>query len=199
MTDHAALRAAGEDFLVALGGVDVVIANAGVSRGTLTEYAEDLAVFERVVATNVTATVATFTPFIGAMKKQAAAGSRDCRLVGIASVAGIRGLPGSEAYSASKAAVISYCESLRVELKRSGIRFTVPRDLSLLEALEQNNVDTPSLCRGGACGQCELEVCDATGAIVHHDVYLSPEERASGRKIMPCVSRLDGGCLVLNH
>ena len=122
VTDHAALHAAAEDFIAATGGIEVVIANAGISRGTLTEYAEDLAVFERILATNVMATVATFAPFIAQMKRQAAAGSRDCRLVGIGSVAGIRGLPGSEAYSASKAAVISYCESLRVELKRSGIR-----------------------------------------------------------------------------
>jgi short-subunit dehydrogenase len=42
--------------------------------------------------------------------------------VGIGSVAGIRGLPGAEAYSASKAAVISYCESLRLEMKPHGIR-----------------------------------------------------------------------------
>lgn len=122
VTDHAALHAAADDFLAAAGGIEVVIANAGISRGTLTEYSEDLAVFERILATNVTATVATFAPFIAAMKRQAAAGSRHCRLVGIASVAGIRGLPGSEAYSASKAAVISYCESLRVELRQSGIR-----------------------------------------------------------------------------
>ena len=68
------------------------------------------------------ATVATFAPFIGAMKSQLAAGQSAPRLVGIASVAGIRGLPGAEAYSASKAAVISYCESLRVELSRYRIR-----------------------------------------------------------------------------
>lgn len=122
VTDRAALAAAARDFLEAHDGADVVIANAGISAGTLTEYAEDLDVLERILATNVTATAATFAPFIAAMKRQARAGSRDCRLVGIASVAGIRGLPGAEAYSASKAAVISYCESLRVELKSSGIR-----------------------------------------------------------------------------
>lgn len=122
VTDHAALAAAAADFLAAEGGIDVVIANAGVSQGTLTEYQDDLPVFERIIATNVGATVASFAPFIAAMKQQAQAGSRDCRLVGIASVAGIRGLPGSGAYSASKAAVISYCESLRVELRDSGIR-----------------------------------------------------------------------------
>lgn len=119
VTDHAALAAAAADFLAAAGGIEVVIANAGVSQGTLTEYAEDLAVFERIFATNVTATVASFTPFLRAMKAQA--NRHDCRLVGIASVAGIRGLPGAGAYSASKAAVIAYCESLRVELRDSGI------------------------------------------------------------------------------
>jgi short-subunit dehydrogenase len=44
------------------------------------------------------------------------------RLVGIGSVAGIRGLPGAGAYSASKAAVLCYCESLRLELKPFGIK-----------------------------------------------------------------------------
>lgn len=122
VTDHAALADAANDFIGATGGAEVVIANAGISQGTLTEYAEDLAVFERIIATNVTATVATFAPFIALMKQQAQAGSRDCRLVGIGSVAGIRGLPGAGAYSASKSAVISYCESLRVELNGSGIK-----------------------------------------------------------------------------
>lgn len=122
VTDHAALATAAADFIESAQGIDIVIANAGISRGTLTEYAEDLQVFEQVFATNVTATVATFAPFIATMQAQAKAGDRNCRLVGIGSVAGIRGLPGAGAYSASKAAVISYCESLRVELKKSGIK-----------------------------------------------------------------------------
>jgi NAD(P)-dependent dehydrogenase (short-subunit alcohol dehydrogenase family) len=122
VTDRSGLAAAAADFIATFGGVDIAIANAGVSRGTLTEYAEDLDVFERIFATNVSATVATFAPFIAQMKAQAAAGSDACRLVGIASVAGVRGLPGSGAYSASKAAVRSYCESLRVELRGSGVR-----------------------------------------------------------------------------
>ena len=121
VTDHAALAEAAADFLDHAGGIDIVIANAGVSRGTLTEHAEDLPVIERIMAINVVGMAATFSPFIAAMKKQAQQGEA-CRLVGIASVAGIRGLPGSEAYSASKAAVISYCEALRVELRASGIR-----------------------------------------------------------------------------
>jgi NAD(P)-dependent dehydrogenase (short-subunit alcohol dehydrogenase family) len=122
VTDHAALAHAAEDFITAFGGVDTVIASAGISQGTLTEYAGDIAVFERIVATNLLSTVATFAPFIATLKAQVQAGNTEGRLVGIASVAGIRGLPGAEAYSASKAAVISYCESLRVELKKSGIK-----------------------------------------------------------------------------
>ena len=122
VTDHAALRSAAESFVASSGGIDVVIANAGISQGTLTEYVEDLAVFERIIATNVSATVATFSPFIPVMKALPQQARERCRLVGIGSVAGIRGLPGAGAYSASKAAVISYCESLRVELRSSGIK-----------------------------------------------------------------------------
>lgn len=120
VNDHAALHAAAADFIQKSGQVDVVIASAGISVGTLTELSEDLAVFRRVMDTNVLATVATFAPFIEHMKSSANA--HNCRLVGIASVAGIRGLPGASAYSASKAAVISYCESLRVELRSSGVK-----------------------------------------------------------------------------
>ena len=116
--DHAAIAGAAQAFLAHAGGIDVVIANAGISVGTLTEFAEDIPVFADVIATNVVATAATFAPFIAAMRAQ----RTPARLVGIGSVAGIRGLPGAEAYSASKAAVISYCESLRLELKPLGIR-----------------------------------------------------------------------------
>ncbi|MET3106158.1 NAD(P)-dependent dehydrogenase (short-subunit alcohol dehydrogenase family) [Oxalobacteraceae bacterium GrIS 2.11] len=118
VTDHAALQQAAAEFNRISGGAHIVIANAGISRGTLTEHVEDLPVFEKIIATNLLATVATFAPFILPMKAQ----GQPCRLVGIGSVAGIRGLPGAEAYSASKAAVISYCESLRLELRDSAIR-----------------------------------------------------------------------------
>jgi NAD(P)-dependent dehydrogenase (short-subunit alcohol dehydrogenase family) len=116
--DASALLAAADDFIARFGAPDIVIANAGVSAGTLTERAEDLDAFRRIMDTNVFGMAATFSPFIAAMK--AAGGER--RLVGIASVAGIRGLAGAEAYSASKAAAISYLESLRLEMQPCGIR-----------------------------------------------------------------------------
>lgn len=118
VTDAPALHAAALDFIGRSGAPDIVIANAGVSAGTLTEHEEDLAVFRRIMDINVFGMAATFAPFIPAM--QAASGER--RLVGIASVAGIRGLPGAEAYSASKAAAIAYLESLRLEMRPCGIK-----------------------------------------------------------------------------
>jgi NAD(P)-dependent dehydrogenase (short-subunit alcohol dehydrogenase family) len=119
VTDAPALAAAAADFIERFGAPDIVIANAGVSAGTLTEHTEDLAVFRRIMDTNVFGMAATFAPFISAMQ---AAGGEGRRLVGIASVAGIRGLPGAEAYSASKAAAIAYLESLRLEMRLSGIK-----------------------------------------------------------------------------
>ncbi len=118
VTDAPALHDAASDFMQRFGTPHIVIANAGVSAGTLTECEEDLAVFRRVMDTNVFGMAATFAPFIPAMK--AAGGER--RLCGIASVAGIRGLPGAEAYSASKAAAIAYLESLRLEMRPYGIQ-----------------------------------------------------------------------------
>ena len=115
--DAAALRAAAADFIARHGCPDVVIANAGVSIGTLTEFAADTPAFQEVIDINVMGMVKTFQPFLAAMR---AAGRGS--LVGIASVAGYRGLPGAAAYCASKAAAISYLESLRIELAASGIK-----------------------------------------------------------------------------
>lgn len=115
--DAAAMRTAAQDFIVRAGTPDIVIANAGVSTGTLTEHAEDIDSFQQVMDINVLGAVKTFQPFLSAMRE-----SGRGALVGIASVAGFRGLPGAGAYSASKAALISYLESLRVELHGSGVR-----------------------------------------------------------------------------
>jgi short-subunit dehydrogenase len=117
VADASAMQAAATDFIARFGCPDIVIANAGISVGTLTGEVEDLPAFRRVFETNVLGMVHTFAPFIEAM--QARGGGT---LVGIASVAGIRGLPGAGAYSASKAAVIAYLEALRVELRGSGIQ-----------------------------------------------------------------------------
>lgn len=119
VSDHNSLSAAAADFMQQHGIPDVVIASAGVSSGTLTENQEDIAAFQAVMDINVLGMVHTFQPFIKAMRE---AGKG--QLVGIASVAGIRGLPGAGAYSASKAAAIAYLESLRVEMLHHNIAVT---------------------------------------------------------------------------
>lgn len=96
---------------------DVVIANAGISVGVDTGVRDDLEVMTRVFATNNIGMAATFHPFIAGMNSRGSG-----TLVGIGSVAGIRGLPGHGAYCASKAAVIAYCESLRGEMRPNGVK-----------------------------------------------------------------------------
>lgn len=108
---------AGRACIAAQGVPDVVIANAGISIGMDTAVREDIDVMAQTFATNNIGLAATFHPFIAPMTQRGSGA-----LVGIASVAGIRGLPGHGAYCASKAAVISYCESLRGELRGSGVK-----------------------------------------------------------------------------
>ncbi len=129
--DSLACQLAAQDFIRQYGAPNIVIANAGVSRGTLTEFREDIPAFQAVMDINVMGMVHTFQPFIKAMINAAKSKSinlatkgETAQLVGIASVAGIRGLPGAGAYSASKAAAISYLESLRVEMAAQNIVVT---------------------------------------------------------------------------
>lgn len=110
--DAAAMQHAADAFLREVGPPDIVIGAAGISVGTLTEEADDAAVFRAVMDANVLGLVHTFQPFIRAM--QANGGGVLC---GISSVAGVRGLPGGSAYSASKAAATVYLEALRLEQK----------------------------------------------------------------------------------
>ena len=119
VTDHAALSAAAADFIARAGGADVVIASSGISHGTLTERPDDLPRFAEVFEVNVLGTIATFAPFIESMKSGDGVPKR---LVAIGSVAGIRGMKGAGAYCASKAAVHSYAEALRLEMQAYGIR-----------------------------------------------------------------------------
>jgi len=113
--DADALAAAAHDFIARHGCPDIVIANAGISQGTVTGRG-DLQSFRDVMDINYFGMVATFEPFATAMRE-----ARSGTLVGVSSVAGVRGLPGSGAYSASKAAARTYLEALRVEMKPRGV------------------------------------------------------------------------------
>ena len=156
VADAAAMRAAAADF-VSRGGVpDVVIANAGVSAGTLTEEPDDVKVFERIFAINVMGMVNTFAPFAAAMRQRGSG-----RLVGIASVAGVRGLPGAGAYSASKAATFTYLEALRVEMHNSGVKVvTIAPGYIKTPMTDVNNYPMPFLMDADSAAEKMLRVID---------------------------------------
>ena len=133
--------AAGRDCIACQGVPDVVIANAGISVGMDTAVLSDIDVMARTFATNNIGMAATFQPFVDAMVQRGSG-----TLVGIGSVAGIRGLPGHGAYCASKAAVISYCESLRGELRPHGVRVvTVSPGYIDTPLTQQNRYSMPFL------------------------------------------------------
>ena len=115
--DVASITGAGRACIAAQGVPDVVVATAGISVGMDTAVIDDLEVMRATFETNNLGMAATFHPFVAPM-----CGRRSGTLVGIASVGGIRGMPGHGAYCSSKAAVISYCESLRGELRPSGVK-----------------------------------------------------------------------------
>lgn len=109
--------ATGQACLVRQGLPDVVIACAGISIGVDTAERSDIEVISKTFAVNNTGTAASFHPFVMPMRQR-----RSGVLVGIASVNGIRGFPGHGANCPSKAAMISYCECLRTELRGTGVK-----------------------------------------------------------------------------
>jgi len=152
---------AGKACLATQGLPDAVVASAGISMGIDTADFDDLEVLRATFETNNIGMAATFHPFLEAMRRRGSG-----RLVGIASVNGIRGLPGHGAYCSSKAAAISYCESLRGECRPSGVKVVT---------LLPGYIDTP-LTRGNRYSMPFLMPADAFAerafaAIVAGDSY----------------------------
>jgi ferredoxin-NADP reductase len=86
----------------------------------------------------------------------------------------------------------------KAELAKSKRTIEVAAHQSILEAVEAAGIDAPYLCRGGACGQCETQVIACDGEIEHNDHFLEAEDKASGSKIMICVSRIKGNGITLD-
>ena len=175
VSDAAAMQALATDWLARHGLPDLVIANAGVAGGFDTAQAQDLAVMRRMLEINLLGAATTFQPFL------AAAGARPTQplaLVGVASVAGWRGLPGNGAYCASKAGLITYLQSLRAELRgtaatvhtvspgylrtplTAGNRFAMP---GLLEPDDAGR----RLLAGVAAGRAHIVLPRRTGWLAH--------------------------------
>jgi short-subunit dehydrogenase len=110
VSDTAAMQQAADRFAAEAGGVDLVIANAGIgiAHATLAGKSEPIA---RLMRVNVIGVTNTVVPFVPLMLQQGSG-----TLVAVSSMAGHRGLPGRAAYSASKAAVITFMDALRLDL-----------------------------------------------------------------------------------
>lgn len=157
VSDIDSIVAAGKACIAAQGLPDVVIANAGISVGVDTAIREDLDQLAQTFATNNIGLAATFHPFIEGMRLR-----KSGKLVGIGSVAGIRGMPGHGAYCGSKAAVINYCESLRGELRGSGVQVvTICPGYINTPMTEKNSYPMPFLMEAADFAQKSLQKIDA--------------------------------------
>lgn len=89
-------------------------------------------------------------------------------------------------------------EPFWVELPRHQLRLEVAADRTLLQTLAEAGIETLSDCRRGECGLCALDVLAVEGTLDHRDVFLSAAERAAGKRLCACVSRVRGGGVVLD-
>jgi NAD(P)-dependent dehydrogenase (short-subunit alcohol dehydrogenase family) len=157
VSDASAMQAMAADWMVRHGTPDLVIANAGVAGGFDTVQAEDLAVMRRMLEINLLGVATTFQPFLAPMLARA----RPAALVGVASVAGWRGMPGNGAYCASKAGLIAYLQSLRAELRASRVTVHTVSPGYLRTALTAGNrFAMPGLMEPEAAARALLDAVD---------------------------------------
>lgn len=86
--------------------------------------------------------------------------------------------------------------TIEVEFAQAGITIEVPPDQSIIAAAEEHGIFITTSCGEGTCGSCETRVI--AGTPLHRDAVLTPDEKAAGDAMMPCVSRAFGGRLVLD-
>lgn len=119
VTSASAVRNAAEGLSAKFGPIDVLFANAGVGGST---HATELSAAEvaKLIDVNVMGVVNSVTAVLGDMVKRGQG-----QLVAISSLAAYRGLPKSAAYCSSKAAVSAFFESLRLDLRGTGVNVTI--------------------------------------------------------------------------
>jgi len=121
VSDSDAMQAMAAEWMACAGLPDLVVANAGVAGGFDPTEASDLAVMRRMLEINLLGPATTFQPFLQALRAAPGATGARCALVGVASIAGWRGMPGNGAYCASKGGLLRYLESLRAECRGTGL------------------------------------------------------------------------------
>ena len=119
VSDQASVAPVLEELMQRFGTVDVVIANAGVL-GWRKSGDGNLDEDRRIIETNLMGAIAVIDAAVARFKRQ-----KGGHVVGISSISAYRGIPGSGAYSASKAALTNYLDALRMELSNKNIAVTV--------------------------------------------------------------------------
>lgn len=119
VADRASCEALVAAALATYGGIDALVCNAGTTMWARFDALADLEVFERLLRVNYLGCVWLAHAALPALRA-----SRG-RLVAIASVAGLGGVPERTAYAASKHALVGFCDSLRIELAGTGVTVTV--------------------------------------------------------------------------
>lgn len=120
VVDAEALQAAASEFHKEFGHIDIMIANAGIGGNDEKTRAYDPVAVKKLIDINLLGSVNSIHAVIGDMIDR-----RSGHLVAISSLAGFRGLPKSAAYSASKAAMTAFFESVRLDHTKHGIDVTI--------------------------------------------------------------------------
>lgn len=156
VSDSQAMQAMAADWMARFGVPEAVVANAGVAGGFDTAEASDLAVFRRMLEINLLGAAVTFQPFLKPMRERGQG-----VLAGVASIAGRRGMPGNGAYCASKGGLIRYLQSLRAELRGTGVTVcTVSPGYLRTQLTAGNKFAMPGLMEPDAAAQQILLALD---------------------------------------
>lgn len=87
-------------------------------------------------------------------------------------------------------------DSFIVKLSSNGKEFVIPADRTIVEVLQENDIDIPVSCEQGICGTCMTNVVE--GIPEHRDLYMTEAEKEANDKMTPCCSRAQSGTLVLD-
>jgi short-subunit dehydrogenase len=142
--DREQVRAAVERFVEQAGGLDLVVANAGIAHyGPF--LTQDVELVERMTRVNWLGTVYTVDAAVGHMIDRAHG-----HIVVVSSGAGLRSFPWAAGYGATKSAQRGFAEALRHELSGSGVSVTTVFPGEIATALHDHEKDSlPAWYRGG--------------------------------------------------
>jgi NAD(P)-dependent dehydrogenase (short-subunit alcohol dehydrogenase family) len=176
LADPAAVQRAGDATASALGGIDILVASAGITGPNKTTWEYPIDEWQRVMDVNINGVFYCNRVVVPHMLAKGYG-----RIVNIASIAGKEGNPNASAYSASKAAVIGLTKSLGKELARTEIRVNCVTPAAvrtpIFDQMSQEHIDfmlsripmgrfgTVEEVAALICWLCSEEASFSTGAV----------------------------------